>query len=445
MFLTFTIVVEILFPIVLVAFNHGMTLGKYGEEAIFELLMAAFLIFILFLSGNSYVFSEKKVGFFNSLILCLPMLLFSFYISVISIPDMLNNFNLANFISLVFLCMFVGIAEEFLCRAWLQNEFIERFGSTKKGVLISILLSSLVFGFMHITNGLFTTQGFLETALQIFQALASGFLFGAIYYKTKNIWSVAFLHGFFDFALMLSEVNLLKDCISTYPNAGSIIFSVVISIFIMLFYVFGGVFALSSNIGVKYFKNSKTPKMVSIIGVIVSIILFYGTSVTQTIITEGETGTICYEYEHTKIYEDYDVVTTTKTDFTFVIDDIKYELYKDSDEIIIKNEDQEIGVNYAGTLKKYVLIDNKETIDVLLEYYDNESVIYHMRLVKKDFTDLDSIKDKFKKIDVPEIQSIGYVLFDGDDLKYPYMRTTIGSELFIDGDNELYVIDKNKD
>ena len=63
---------------------------------------------------------------------------------------------------------------------------------------------------MHITNLFATPQGFVDTLMQILQALASGFLFGSIYYRTKNIWTLAFLHGFFDFSLMLAEVNTLK-------------------------------------------------------------------------------------------------------------------------------------------------------------------------------------------------------------------------------------------
>ena len=41
-------------------------------------------------------------------------------------------------VNLLIGCFLVGVAEEFLCRGWLFNEFLERFGETKKGVWFSI-------------------------------------------------------------------------------------------------------------------------------------------------------------------------------------------------------------------------------------------------------------------------------------------------------------------
>ena len=339
MIFLFIFVMELLFPVSYVLFNHGITLGKYGEDAIAELFLVFFIVIILFMSGNSYVFSEKKIGFFRSLLLGLPILIFSGFIFLTAIPDAISDFNFANFVSLLFLCVFVGLAEEFLCRAWLQNEFIERFGSSKRGIIISIILSSFVFGFMHITNALNTTQGLFETFMQIFQALASGFLFGSIYYKTKNIWSVAFIHGFFDFALMVSSVNVLKDCVNSYTDSSAVIVSAVSSLFIMAFYIFIGLFALSSKKGYQFFKKNNVPLIVSIVGMIASIILLIGSSVVESMLLGNVEGSICYSFEELKIKEEYNIVTSNRDAYTFTNGSIEYTLHMNV------NDELELAIN----------------------------------------------------------------------------------------------------
>ena len=100
-------------------------------------------------------------------------------ISLIGSLSSLNGFNLGNFINLLFLTIFIGIAEEFLCRGWLQNEFIERYGDTKRHIILSILFSSLIFGLIHLTN-LMAGQDLLTTIIQVIQATSVGLLLGSI-------------------------------------------------------------------------------------------------------------------------------------------------------------------------------------------------------------------------------------------------------------------------
>ena len=447
MFFLFTIVIELAYPLFAVLFNHGATVGKYGEDTIFELLLIVFMVIILFLSKNTYVFSEKKVGFFKGLLLGLPLLLFCVYVSLGSIPDVINGFNFSNFISLIFMCATVGIAEEFLCRAWLQNEFIERFGSTKRGVFISIILSSLVFGFMHITNIFATPQGAFETFNQIAQALGSGFLFGAIYYKTKNIWNSAFLHGFFDFALLLSEVNLLKACNNIYPDALSVLFSIISTIFIISFYIFGGFFALSSKQGTRVFKERDIKKIrtISIIGVIASIVLLSGATLAENLIVDTSDYIECFEYEEKDIKTSYDVTTTNKDDYKFNANGYKYELYENNDgELMLASSDNTIKLDFEGMLEDYIVIENEDTFDIVLEYSGSEYYIYYVKLLKIKMENsksyLETVKENFTKIDLPDLDYIGYVTFDKDELKYPYFKVKGNDEMFIDADERLYVI-----
>ena len=48
-------------------------------------------------------------------------------------------------------------------------------------------------------------QTLFETIMQVLQTTSVGILLGAIYFRTKNIWSVVALHGFYDFAISKSH------------------------------------------------------------------------------------------------------------------------------------------------------------------------------------------------------------------------------------------------
>lgn len=190
---------------------------KYGSDLITEMFYALAVLVVMLLFKNSYVFTDKRTKFWDGVKLAIPILAISI-INLVDSASSLSDFSLAKFINVLVFCVFIGIAEEFLCRGWLQNEFIERYSDNKKNVITSIILASLVFGLMHITN--LGAQTTFETILQIINATAIGVLFGSIYYKTKNIWTVIFLHSFYDFSIFLGEMNMIKDCTYNEPTFG---------------------------------------------------------------------------------------------------------------------------------------------------------------------------------------------------------------------------------
>jgi hypothetical protein len=133
-------------------------------------------------------------------------------------------------------CLTIGIYEEFLCRGWIQNEFLERFGGSKKLVIRSILLASFIFGAIHFFN-LLAGQSLFETVMQVIHATACGFFLGTLYYRTKNIWGVIVLHAFWDFALFLGEHTLIRDCVTGIATKGIIIDNVLSLSLLSLFYI----------------------------------------------------------------------------------------------------------------------------------------------------------------------------------------------------------------
>lgn len=93
----------------------------------------------------------------------------------------------------------IGIYEELLCRGLLFNSFKIYFGDTQKGVYLSAILSSLLFGIMHLTNLIWSPSLIISTICQVIYATFVGFLFCVIYYRSKNLISCMLLHGIFDY------------------------------------------------------------------------------------------------------------------------------------------------------------------------------------------------------------------------------------------------------
>ena len=74
--------------------NYGIVYGKYGKYFISELTWLIVILVIIYCSNNSKVLSEKKESFFKTLIIALPLFLYSVYINFANIKSLLSaNLN----------------------------------------------------------------------------------------------------------------------------------------------------------------------------------------------------------------------------------------------------------------------------------------------------------------------------------------------------------------
>ena len=93
----------------------------------------------------------------------------------------------------------IGIAEEVICRGIFFNACMKFFGDTKKGVVLSVILSSAIFGLAHALNLIDHPELIVSTIAQIIYAIFFGAMFCVIYYRTGNLWPSIILHGLIDF------------------------------------------------------------------------------------------------------------------------------------------------------------------------------------------------------------------------------------------------------
>jgi membrane protease YdiL (CAAX protease family) len=107
----------------------------------------------------------------------------------------LDNWALSvNLFLTAILCIYVGITEEVLFRFALMDHFLER--KLKWSPIKAVIVSSLIFGAMHIFN-----QDFPLALPQAIGAALGGLSF-AYFYKRYGLLSSIILHATYDFLIM---------------------------------------------------------------------------------------------------------------------------------------------------------------------------------------------------------------------------------------------------
>ena len=88
--------------------------------------------------------------------------------------------------------LLIGYVEEMLFRGFLFKALIP-----KDGIVISVIISSVTFGIGHIVN-LFAGQANIETVIQVFFAIAWGFIFTMVFYRSGSLIPCIIAHGLVD-------------------------------------------------------------------------------------------------------------------------------------------------------------------------------------------------------------------------------------------------------
>ena len=157
------------------------------------ILLVLSLILFLFIKRNNLT---EKYGFCKADIAASKML---FYIPVIILltANMWHGFrvnmSLLETILYILSMLCVGFLEELIFRGLLFNAML------KNGKNSAIIVSSVTFGVGHIIN-LINGSGaeLLPNLLQVVYAIAVGFMFMMIYYRTKSLLPCIITHGVFN-------------------------------------------------------------------------------------------------------------------------------------------------------------------------------------------------------------------------------------------------------
>lgn len=377
-----------------------ISISKYpqGDTVVSEAVLAFMVLVVMLLFKNFYVFTQKRESFKTGLFYGLFYLIGSAVFCIIYIDGFKSGLALVN---LVLGCLLIGICEEFLCRGWLLNEFLERYGETKKGVWYSIVISGIIFGLMHIGNIFTVGQSVSMTITQMISATGTGILFGLIYYKTKNIWSVIFLHGLWDFSLFLEDVAPIYESTELISK-----FSIIGILFAVLM-----VFAELLNI-IPYIKDidAKPKKGTVIVYSIISFILF----MIFTFITSVSSIKFGEVYKYGSISLDHYATTTdnyTEYNINYTVNNNNY-LFRlsknDNNNLLLTNLTTNDYVEIkCESLYDYIIFDKEDRyILAYVDYTDGANAFLNYAYIKKaelsnDSQYLNIIKNNIKKYLLP--------------------------------------------
>ncbi|PHU35738.1 CPBP family intramembrane glutamic endopeptidase [Pseudobutyrivibrio ruminis] len=202
----------------------GPDTDVYCLATIVGLFRLLFLLCLLFIIKKTSVLTNKGNGFFGglvsggytifSVIAASILILFTDYLETgvynFKLPEKFY-FGPTQIYLILAITISAGICEELLFRGIILNTLRDYFGKDSfKGTVIAIIISSFVFGALHMTN-IMSGVSVFAAVLQSITAFAVGIYFGAIYCRWGNIKIVMLLHTLTDLASLL--------CISMRTNS----------------------------------------------------------------------------------------------------------------------------------------------------------------------------------------------------------------------------------
>ena len=436
LFIVFELIIQLLGALLTKNIIMSIKYGKYGLYYISELVVLLLSIIIVVVRKKFYIFKEKRLSFKNTIYMSLPILILSILLLFSNTVTLIGkNLNFLNLFSLIIYVIFIGLFEEIFFRGIIEQELLDDFYHTKKEVIFSILLSAIIFGSLHLTN-LLVGQDLLTTIMQVIQTTAIGFLLGTIYYLSKNIWALAFIHGFYDFAVLLGSVNYIKDCeyVANVPfsiTLSSLVASIILSI-IYILYSRGLLNKSNFNKALGYYVSEEDKKsdvklktkINTALGLLIMVWVIFNVFYSLFIGNNLDKYYKCYEYEE-KTIKRYETHYYSYNDFSFYYNNINYKLYKKNSNAYLENIDTKETIE----LKK-----NIDNIGIIDGYFllTNSEEIYYYDLSK--LNDLNGFKDTYKTIIIPNITISGYLLDADSNIKYLLVKDRTENKFIIEND-----------
>jgi uncharacterized protein len=189
----------------LIGFQKASYLSGALQQGIVSILLAALIAQLGLLQEGGFTCPSQ----WKALWLVWPVLIYS----VLNASDLIGspakiNWADGGLIALfVLLYLSVGTFEEFLFRGLLLPVMLRKWGGTRKGIYTAVLVSSAIFGLVHIINLMAGRRDLLTTGTQILYGTFFGVFFAALMLRNNSIWPAVFGHFLFDLCGNLMELT----------------------------------------------------------------------------------------------------------------------------------------------------------------------------------------------------------------------------------------------
>lgn len=185
-------------------FNMKITADAATDKLIYDIVpritLSAIVIYLMIVYGISDVLKPERGTVGLSLIWSIPCILTALanfpYSALISGSAVIIRTDLIWLV--IFKCVSIGLMEELIFRGFVYSILKDRFANVKHRIILSVLLSSLIFAFWHLPN-ILAGAGVGETFLQVGYSFLIGCMLAAAFERTGNIWICAGIHALFNF------------------------------------------------------------------------------------------------------------------------------------------------------------------------------------------------------------------------------------------------------
>ena len=189
-----------------------------------RLLGLAAALVLLWRTDQLWAFTKRGCGFWDGLLVGMtPFVMVCLGLAVnVGAPILPEDAVLKApwRIAVFFVTMFlIGLTEESMFRGVVGQTLLLHFGPSRTGVWKACLLSGALFGALHLTN--LVSSAPLGVLIQCCMAGGLGVLYGAIYFRTGNLWVVIALHALQDTAALVNTglydgVASTSEVVSSY-------------------------------------------------------------------------------------------------------------------------------------------------------------------------------------------------------------------------------------
>lgn len=136
--------------------------------------------------------------------------------------------------------IFVGVFEEFLFRGVVLNILLKKFRrKNHRNKMLAIMISSVLFGMVHLLNLFSEPQMLVATIDQVFYSIFIGVFLAALYLRLNNIWLVVFYHFIYN---IVTELPVLFYQIPVEATGDQSIPDAILNIAVSSSFLFVGLF-----------------------------------------------------------------------------------------------------------------------------------------------------------------------------------------------------------